>query len=104
MSAVPRSCFLFLVMLLVLIGVPKANAADPAPTDQKSNLIEEEALEIFTRSTDYLAKLKQFQCDRRIRLRCLARDGSEDRVRLPSGRHDSTPESFSGRFCPAGWD
>ena len=60
MSAVPRSCTLFLVMLLVFIGVPKANAADPAPTDQKSNLIEAEALEIFTRSTDYLANLKQF--------------------------------------------
>ena len=60
MSEVPRSCFLLLVMFLVFIGVPKANASDPAPTEQKSNIIEEEALAIFTRSTDYLAKLNQF--------------------------------------------
>ena len=55
MSEVPRSCTLFLIMLLVFIGVPKANATDPAPTDQKSDLIEEEALEIFTRSTEWCA-------------------------------------------------
>jgi len=61
MSAVSRSCFLLLVMFLVLTGVPRANAADPAPTGQKAEVIEEEVLEIFTRFTDYLAKLKEFR-------------------------------------------
>ena len=61
MSAVSRSCFLSLVMFLVLAGLPKANAAEPASTDQKTNVIDEEVLEIFNRSMDHLAKLKQFQ-------------------------------------------
>jgi len=61
MSVASRSCFLLLVLFLGLTGLPKANAAEPASTDQKANVIEEEVLEIFNRSMDYLAKLKQFQ-------------------------------------------
>ena len=61
MSAVFRSFSLLLVMFLALTGVPKANAADPAQAGQKTADVEEEVLEIFNRSLDYLAKLKEFR-------------------------------------------
>ena len=45
MSGLSRVCFLFLVMLLTFIGVPKANAANPETTDQKVNVIEDDVLQ-----------------------------------------------------------
>jgi hypothetical protein len=61
MFDLPRACFLFLIILLMLPGVPPVSSAGSAITDQKVELVEEEVLEILSRSNDYLASLKQFQ-------------------------------------------
>ena len=60
MSYVFRSCFLLFIMPLVLVGAPKAMATDQGD-GQVEEQIEEQVLEILTRSNDYLAKLKQFR-------------------------------------------
>lgn len=56
MSCVFRSCFLLIIMPLLFIGASNTMAAEKAV-----ELTDERALEIFSKSNNYLAKLKKFR-------------------------------------------
>lgn len=63
MFCVFRTVFLLLIIFLVFIGAPKVMATDQSDgtvEDQIEAGVEEEVLEILSRSSDYLANLKQF--------------------------------------------